>query len=383
MSFEYYCRKGTKMLRCGYTTGTCAVLASKAAAGLLLQESPPERVSHMTDKGIPVRVSVERYGTYITAEQKKHAWAEVQKDAGDDTDITDGMYIRADVSLSDEPGIHISGGKGVGVVTKPGLDQPAGNAAINSGPRRMISDTLIELCEELGYQGGLTVVISAPGGEEAAKKTFNSNLGIEGGISILGTTGIVEPMSEQALVDTIEVELRQLATETDRLIITPGNYGESFIKDNKFDEPGIPVLKISNFLGESLDIIATTGINTVLLIAHAGKLVKIAAGIMNTHSKYADGRNEIFCAHAAICNGGSELCRKLMGVATTDACIELLDEASLKEAVIDSILQAIQKKLDYRVGGKFRIGAIMFSQAYGLLGETDTAREILNEWEVK
>ncbi|MDO4870198.1 MAG: cobalt-precorrin-5B (C(1))-methyltransferase CbiD [Bacillota bacterium] len=386
MSFEHYHRSGTKMLRCGYTTGTCAALAAAAAARMLLTGEVPETVSLMTGKGIPVEVPVERHGfeDFGSAIGRSGAWAAVPKDAGDDADVTDGLLIRADIFITSEPGVHIDGGKGVGRVTKPGLDQPVGNAAINSGPRRMITDAVLGVCEELGHdvdEEGIQVIVSVPEGEEAAKKTFNPNLGIEGGISILGTTGIVEPMSEQALVDTIEVELRQLTMDSTRLIITPGNYGSSYITEHEFDKLGIPVLKFSNFLGETLDMISGSPADTVLLIAHAGKLTKVAAGIMNTHSKYADGRNEIFCAHAAICGAPAGLCRELMDAATTDACIELLDREELRAPVINSILQAIQQKLNHRAAGAFRIGALMFSNVYGLLGETETAEEILREWE--
>ena len=377
MTFEHYRRSGTKMLRCGYTTGTCAALAAAAACRMLLTGKVPETESLMTAKGIPVEVAIEHFGF-----DEHGAWAAVPKDAGDDVDVTDGMLIRADVCLAMQPGIHIDGGKGVGRVTKPGLDQPVGNAAINSGPRKMISDAVLKVFDALDREDiSVNITISVPEGEEAAKKTFNPNLGIEGGISILGTTGIVEPMSEQALVDTIEVELNQIALASKELIITPGNYGSSYIQEHDLESLHIPVLKFSNFLGETMDMISATEINTVLLVAHVGNLSKVAAGIMNTHSKYADGRNEIFCAHAAICGAGTSLCQELMEAATTDACIELLDKAGLKDKTIHSILQAVQKKLEHRAAGNYRVGALMFSNVYGLLGKTDIAEEILKEWE--
>lgn len=440
MAFEYYTRSGTKMLRCGYTTGTCAALAAAAATRILLTGKAPESVCLMTGKGIPVEVEVEHWGMEPVGDpsgdpssepRPASAWAAIPKDAGDDADVTDGLLIRADVTWADVGADHagqhldtgaeqqtvagaalqpsrravlIDGGRGVGRVTKPGLDQPVGNAAINSGPRRMIEEAVRKVCAELGHRlpddaapekpdsaapeqpaapaRGLRVIISVPEGESAAKKTFNANLGIEGGISILGTTGIVEPMSEQALVDTIEVELKQIAVDSRNLILTPGNYGSDFIEGYGLNNLGIPVLKFSNFLGETLDMIASTQIDNVLLVAHAGKLSKVAAGIMNTHSKYADGRNEIFCAHAAICGADTELCRELMEAATTDACIDILDKADdLRGKVMESILQAIQQKLEHRCGGRYRIGAMMFSNVYGLLGMTGPAEEILTAWE--
>lgn len=389
------------MLRYGYTTGTCAALAAAAAARLLLfgagenagQEKKPIEETLMTAKGIPVSVPIEVWGMDETG-----AWASVFKDAGDDSDITDGMEIRAHVAFADgeesSPDgerVIIDGGKGVGRVTKPGLDQPVGNAAINSGPRAQIRAAVESVCDQMDYLGAVKVVISVPEGEEAAAKTFNPKLGIEGGISILGTTGIVEPMSEQALVDTIEIELKQIAHESSRLIITPGNYGEDYIAGSGLDKLGVPVQKFSNFLGETLDILSGLDVEEVLLVAHVGKLSKVAAGIMNTHSKYADGRNEIFCAHAAVNGADADVCRKLMDAATTDACIEILDEQSaaydgaataegLRDIVIDSIMDAVQKKLEHRVKGNFRIGAVMFSNVYGKLGMTDNAKAILRGW---
>ena len=375
MAFEYYHRNGTKMLRYGYTTGTCAALAAAAAVKALLSSSEPGAQTLMTAKGIPVSVPIEVWGMDETG-----AWASVFKDAGDDSDITDGMEIRAHASARGE-GITIDGGEGVGRVTKPGLDQPVGNAAINSGPRAQIRAAVEAVCNQMDYTGGIEVIISVPGGEEAAAKTFNPKLGIEGGISILGTTGIVEPMSEQALVDTIEIELKQISLESGRLILTPGNYGEDYIAENGLDKLGVPVQKFSNFLGETLDIISGLEIDEVLLVAHVGKLSKVAAGIMNTHSKYADGRNEIFCAHAAVKGAGADICARLMDAATTDACIEILDEQGIREVVIKSIMNAVQQKLEHRVKGNFRIGAVMFSNVYGELGMTEEAKEILTKWE--
>ena len=237
------------------------------------------------------------------------------------------------------------------------------------------------MCDALGYAGGLSVCISVPGGEEAAKRTFNPMLGIEGGISILGTSGIVEPMSEKALVDTIAVELRQAAALGARdVILTPGNYGKTFLRDHPQAARGVPVVKCSNFIGDALDLAGNRGFSQVLLVGHAGKLVKLAAGVMNTHSRYADGRAEVFCAHAAVCGAPQSLCQALMQSPSADACLALLDEASLREAVMASILTAIQRHLDRRAGGHFRTGAVLFTNTLGLLGQTTTAKEIIRSW---
>lgn len=375
MAFEHYIRSGQKRLRCGYTTGTCAALAASGAAWLLLTGEVPSALSLMTPKGWEVTVRPDECRM-----TENGAFCAVAKDAGDDADITAGMHICATVAKQSESGIFIDGGAGVGRVTKPGLDQSVGNAAINHVPRQMITQQVKAVCEEVGYDGGLSVVISIPGGEEAAKKTFNPMLGIEGGLSILGTSGIVEPMSEQALVDTIGVELHQAAIQSKRLILAPGNYGVDFLHDQGLDELDIPVVKCSNFIGAALDMAAVEGFHQVLLAGHIGKLSKLAGGIMNTHSRYADCRTELFTAHAAICGASREVCTALMGAATTDACIELLDHHGLRDQVLSSLIHQISLHLDRRVKGAYQIGAVLFSNVYGILGQTEEAKEILEAW---
>lgn len=375
MAFEYYIRSGQKKLRCGYTTGTCAALAAAGAARLLLTGEAPKRMCLMTPKG--VLVEVEPQSCVMTGDT---AHCAVVKDGGDDADVTHGHLIFASVTRT-SGGITIDGGIGVGRVTKPGLDQPVGAAAINHVPRQMIAAAVGEICGETGYGGGLSVVISVPDGEELARRTFNPMLGIKGGISILGTSGIVEPMSSQAIVDTIAVEAHQAAVSGARhLLLTPGNYGVDFLRENGLDARGVPCVKYSNFVGEALDISVVEGFQSVLLVGHIGKLVKLAGGVMNTHSKWADCRMELFCAHAAVCGGGQDLCRRLMDAATTDACIAELDEAGLREPVMKSLLDAIQGHLDHRVAGALMVGAMVFSNEYGLLGKTETAEEIMKQW---
>ncbi len=374
MSFEHYVRSGQRLLRCGYTTGTCAALAARGAAELLLAGCAPRTVCLTTPKGWPVEV-LPRYCRMEYAA----ALCGVEKDAGDDCDITDGMVVEALVARTDAPGIAVDGGEGVGRVTKPGLDQPVGAAAINTVPRRMITEAVAEVCRRLGYAGGLRVEIRIPGGAEAARKTFNPKLGVEGGHSVLGTSGVVEPMSEQALVDTIALEIRQAAAGHD-LILTPGNYGADFLHAQKLDTLGVPVVKCSNFIGDALDISAAEGMERLLLVGHIGKLVKLAGGIMNTHSRYADCRTELFCAHAAVCGAGQELCAALLQAPTTDACLELLDKAGLRLAVLQRLLDAAAGHLQRRAGETCRTGLIFFSNQYGLLGLSDTAKEILAQW---
>ena len=375
MAFEHYIRSGQKKLRCGYTTGTCAALAAAGAARLLLTGTAPESVRLLTPRGLVVEVALEECRLVGGA-----AYAAVVKDGGDDIDVTSGHRIAAQVEKI-ASGIEIEGGEGVGRVTKPGLEQPVGAAAINRVPRQMIAAALEEACAESGYAGGLRAVISVPDGAAIATKTFNPMLGIEGGISILGTSGIVEPMSERAIVDTIALEIRQAAANgARRLLLTPGNYGMDFLRRSGVDTQGIPCVKYSNFIGDAIDIAVTEGFESALVVGHIGKLVKLAGGIMNTHSRVADCRSELFCAHAALCGADRALCRALMDAVTTDECIALLDGALLREAVLQSLLEAVQRHLDRRAAGAIRLGAVTFSNEYGLLGSTEGAKELLREW---
>ena len=374
---EYIVRAG-KRLRLGYTTGSCAAAAAKAAAWMLLTGRRREQIGLTTPGGVRLELAVR--AIELGAGQVSCA---IEKDPGDDPDVTRGTLIFAAVSKRDGPGVWIDGGAGVGRVTRPGLDQPVGAAAINSVPRKMIRENVGEVCRALDYRGGLSVVISAPEGEALAKKTFNPRLGIAGGISILGTTGIVEPMSEQALVDTIRLELSQRrAGGAEYVLLTPGNYGAEFIRTSLGLDPERAV-QTSNFIGESLDLCRELGFRGALLVGHIGKLVKLAGGIMNTHSRMADCRTELFCAHAALCGASQATCRALMDAATTDACLDILDAENLREPVLESLLQAIQLHLDRRVAGAFRVGAVLFSNQAGPLGQTETAAQLLQSWQKK
>jgi len=374
MALDKYVISGGKKLRCGYTTGTCAALAAGAACRLLLSG---ERARTYTVTAPD--------GTAVTAEPEKlsrdggAAFCGVRKDGGDDCDATDGALICARAEKIPD-GLVIDGGEGVGRVTKPGLDQPVGAAAINSVPRRMIGRAAAEECRRAGYAGGVRIVVSAPDGAALAKRTFNPNLGIEGGISILGTSGIVRPMSLQALIDTIGVELRVAAASGAReVVLTPGNYGAEFLAGMAGTE-GVAHVGISNFFGSALDFAAESGFETVLIVSHIGKLVKLAGGIMNTHSSFADCRAELFTAHAALQGAPAALLRSLMDAPTADACIGLLKDAGLLEPVMASLLEKIQYHLERRAQGAFAVGAVTFSRVYGELGATDEGERIWNRW---
>ena len=377
--FEHYVRSGQKLLRCGYTTGTCAALAAAGAARLLLTGTAPETVALRTPKGIVVEVA-----PLFCRAAAEGAECAIEKDGGDDVDVTTGLPVTATVTLlPGTPEVRITGGAGVGRVTKPGLDQPVGQAAINHVPRQMITEALRREAETACYPGGFAVTISIPGGEEVARRTFNPHIGVEGGLSVLGTSGIVEPMSQQAILDTIQLEMNQAALRAKshrRLILAPGNYGLDYLHETYPQFAAIPVVKTSNFIGDTLDMAAAAHFEQVLLVGHIGKLCKLAGGIMNTHSHTADCRTELFCTHAALCGADREVCTALYNAATTDACLEILDTAGLRKPVLQSLLAAIQLHLDRRAGGAFRVGAVLFSNQHGPLGQTETAARLLNEW---
>jgi cobalt-precorrin-5B (C1)-methyltransferase len=355
---------GGKLLRRGFTTGSCAAAAAKAAAGMLLTGEPCETVALATPGGSLLTLTVRN--PEIGAD---YALCAVQKDSGDDPDVTDGCLVYARVTRS-EPGVTIRGGEGIGRVTKPGLDQPVGEAAINSVPRRMIREACEAVCRETQYTGGLAVTISIPGGGDLAKRTFNSRLGIEGGLSVLGTTGIVEPMSEAAILDTIRAELAVLRAGGQReLLLTVGNYGDGFARDIL----GLSLdhrVQCSNFIGETLASAAERGFRRVLLVGHIGKLVKLGIGVTNTHSRHGDGRIETLLACALAAGANLGLLRGIQGCVSTDAALELLREAGLLEGTMAALRERIRDTIDRHVAGSLAVSLICFS------GRGDGTKEV-------
>ena len=370
---EEYIVKDGKKLRLGYTTGSCAAAAAKAAAFMLLTGRRKDTIDLLTPKGIRLHLTVEEIK--ITSSEVSCA---IRKDSGDDPDATRGTLVFACVRKTDAPGVLIDGGAGVGRVTKRGLDQPVGAAAINSVPRRMIEENVREVCALCGYDGGISVVISVPEGEALAKKTFNPRLGIVGGISILGTTGIVEPMSEQALVDTIRVELRQRRElGAEYVLLTPGNYGADFIRDSIGIDPRTAVLT-SNFIGDALESSRELGFHGALLIGHIGKLVKLAGGMWNTHSKFGDCRMELLAAHAASLGLRPEKVSELLACVMCDDALRILLEEQLYDAVLTRLAGRIEFHLRHKCG-EMEIGAMVFSKEYGRLCQTSCAQALLQK----
>ena len=368
---EYQFSQG-KNLRCGYTTGSCATAASKAAAAMLLTGERIDSVRIDTPKGIVL--NLEPLEVMLTAD---FASCAIRKDSGDDPDDTNGVLVYAKVEKTAEPGIMIEGGVGVGRVTKPGLACAVGGPAINPTPRKMITTEVGKVMVESGYTGGLKVTISIPAGVKIAKKTFNPRLGIIGGLSVLGTSGIVEPMSEKALVETMYVEIRaQQAAGNKNLLVFFGNYGEDFTRDEmKLDLEGH--VTCSNFVGELLDYAVFCGFETLLLIGHSGKLVKVAQGVMNTHSKYADCRTELFALEAMFHGASVEVGKEIYSCLTTDEVTKVLKRENIFEPVIEKVTDKIDFYMQHRVHGKIKTAALMFSNVYGILGKTKYADELV------
>ena len=381
-----------KLMRRGYTTGSCAAAASKAAVVMLLSGEETDTIKLDTPKGITLTLDV-----LDILRGPGFARCAIRKDSGDDPDDTNGTLIYATVSslhagipeeelvmqprtasveqLDDR--VEIWGGIGVGKVTKPGLSCKVGGPAINPVPRKMITREVLAAMKQYGCDETLRVVISIPDGTAIAPKTFNPRLGIEGGISVLGTSGIVEPMSDRALIDTMYTEMdSRKANGYKDLLVFFGNYGADFTRDEMKIDISTAVT-CSNFVGELLDYAVLQGFESVLIIGHSGKLIKLAQGVMNTHSKYADCRSEFLALQAMFHGASPAVGKEIYQALTTDEMTKILKREGLFEAVMEEAARKIDFYMQKRVHGKLKTGAILFSNVYGILGETAGAEELL------
>lgn len=387
---DYYVIRNQKKMRFGYTTGSCAAAAVKGAVAMLLGKKRISEVTLMTPKGIPLRLQLKD----IQKAEREVSCA-VEKDAGDDPDTTNGLWIYAKAQLientkdMEEPGdfreeiggisVLLRGGTGVGRVTKPGLTQKIGEPAINVVPRTMIFQEVHDAIMQYGCEGALLLTIFVPKGEEAAKRTFNPRLGIHGGISILGTSGIVEPMSEKALIESIGVEMRQHAAQGEAyLLVTPGNYGAEYLRE-QMELPFERNIKCSNFVGETIDMAVDMGVKGILFVSHIGKFVKVAAGIMNTHSHSADGRMEILASNAIRAGGNLSCARAILDCNTTDEALNILEQEKILEKTMKEITDRIQFYLNHRSYEQIQLGAVIFSNEQGYLGQTTEAEELIRK----
>lgn len=369
-----------KELRKGFTTGSCGAAAAKAALYMLLTGSVKDEIEIITPGGAVFRTEVKD----IFREGNRVRCA-VVKDGGDDPDVTTGLHVTAEV-CAEERGdgaleIQIEGGQGVGRVTLPGLDQPVGNAAINRVPRQMIEKELSEVAELLDFRGRIRVILSVPGGEAAAERTFNPRLGIEGGISILGTTGIVEPMSTRAILDTIRVELNQRKALGDRIAaVSPGNYGLNFMKETYGYDLNRSV-KCSNYVGDTVDMVREMDFRGMLLTGHIGKLIKVSGGIMNTHSKEGDARMELLAAEVIRAGGSMDTLRGILNCRVTEEALGIIQAESpaLLRKSMESVMDRILYYLRKRAGEELPVECILYSNEFGLLAASPGAMDMLEE----
>lgn len=363
--------KNQKELRCGYTTGSCAAAAAKAAAAMLFSGEEVRQVSLMTPKGIELYLEVEE----IQRENESVSCA-IQKDSGDDPDVTNGdLRLRQGHEKKGKRNDLRWWDRSRALYTE-GIGAGAGEAAINKVPRQMIREAVQSQIEKYEWDGGADILIYIPEGVEIAKKTFNPRLGIEGGISVLGTSGIVEPMSEQALTQTIFLEMKMLCDEGHRYCyLTPGNYGNDFLRQTLGYDQELAV-KCSNYIGDAIDDGVRLKMDGLLLVGHIGKLVKIAAGVMNTHSRQADARMEVLAVHAAMAGADRETVCALMECFTTKEALEILEAKGLLEETMRTVMEKIEYHLAKRAGEKMKVGALMFSDELGVLGKTSLVDEL-------
>lgn len=367
---EYVYIDGKKYKR-GYTTGSCATAAAKAASYMLLTKFPIEVVNIDTPKGIPLNLKVENINI-----QDDYVECSIRKDGGDDIDATHNMHIYARAEFIDSKEIIITGGNGVGRVTKKGLGIEIGESAINKTPRNMINN---EVRKVIGEDKGVKITIFAPEGELIAKKTFNPRLGIVGGISIIGTTGIVEPMSDEGWKKSLSIELEmKKAQGMDKIILVPGNHGEMFIKETL----GIDIkyiVRTSNFIGYMLKEAQRIGFKKILMAGHLGKYVKIAGGIFNTHSKVADARNEILLANLALMNAPFELIKKVNECLTTEEFIEIINskECERYKEIYNILSNKCRERIDiYLNDEEIDVEVMIFSMEKELLGQSEKASDL-------
>ena len=350
----------------GYTTGTCAAAAAKASLKMLVAQKKISKVSVDIPAGLSIELKI--HDVEFNAEQ---AVCSVVKYAGKDPDVTDGAKIFCRARYINENTISVTAGAGIGVVTKKGLPVEVGLPAINPVPMKMILNEIKKLKPE---NIGIEVEISVPEGEEIAKKTFNAKLGVIGGISIIGTTGIVKPMSTDAVKKTIELRLKVLKEEgCDPAILTLGNYGEKFLIKN-FKIPEERIILVSNFIGFSIKAAEKAGFKKIVIAGHVGKMIKVAGGVYNTHSRLSDGRLEILSSNYFLFSKDSEVAKKIISSNNVEEAIGYIKEKIFFNFIADKIL----KKLEELVSD-LEIGVVIFSNEKGMLARTDNVNDILKQ----
>ena len=364
-----------KELRGGYTTGACMAAGVKAAL-LYLAGEYCERLTLVALDGTPLEIPVKD-----VCETAQGIRAEIVKDAGDDPDITNGSSVFTTIrELPPGSGIVFRAGEGIGTVTKAGLSVPVGSPAINPGPRRLTENVAHEL---LGDDAALEVTVSIPAGVELAQKTLNPILGVVGGISVIGTTGVLRPMSEEGFKNSLlpQIDVAK-AAGYDTQIFVPGKIGENIAV--KFGLPQEAIVQTSNFIGFMLDAAAEKKLKRVLLFGHLGKLAKVAAGVFHTHNRVGDGRLEAMAAYAAADGLPAEGVRRILAATTTEDAMPVIEEYGLTK-VYDILAERASLRSERHVFNELTVGTVMVTLKGELLGMDDHAREIGRDfhWNIK
>ena len=347
-------------LRSGYTTGACAAAGVKAALILLTTGEVVDSVELVALDGTPLIIPIKDVKKISNGIR-----AEVVKFSGDDPDITNGVSVFTTLRRISGDEIIFRAGLGVGTITKAGMQLPIGEPAINPKPRKLIRNVAAEF-----NIGGLEVEISIPAGVELAKKTLNPVLGVEGGLSIIGTTGVLRPMSEEAFKNSLipQIDVAK-AAGFNELIFVPGKIGETIAKQLGLPEGAI--IQTSNFIGFMLEAAAQRQIKKIILCGHLGKLAKVAAGVFHTHNRIADCRLETLAAYAAAEGLPANEVQRILDANTTEDAAQIIKTNHL-EHVYKKIATRASQRAERYACGKLRVNTILVDFAGNILG-TDIA----------
>ena len=376
-----------KQLKGGYTTGACLAAGAKAGAMIMQGEDPGDRVDIVALDGTPLQIPI------ASVELLAHGVkVEIIKDAGDDPDITNGTSVFITFSFLTQEQLQpvygqsilykqilFESGQGIGHATKPGLSLAVGEPAINPGPRQLVYNSIKDI---IGDKACL-VRVDIPAGTELATKTLNPVLGIEGGISVIGTTGVLRPMSEEAFKNSLvpQIEVAKAAGFTTQIFV-PGKIGERIA--TSWGLPTEAMVQTSNFIGFMLEAGADHGLERILLFGHIGKLAKVAAGVFHTHNRVGDARLEVLAAYSAAQGMPAEGVQRILQAVTTEEALPVIEEYGLQ-----SVYQVIAARASYRAErllfNRLQVGTVLVTLQGKLLGMDEKAKEIGRDfgWQIK